>query len=198
MPKAKKKTAAKKKVVQSKKKIVKKAVKKVVKKAVKKPGKKSVAKRKKVSAIPKSYRSVTPYIIVNGGMKAIEFYKKAFGAKAVVCTEQAGGRVGHCELTIGDSKIMLSDGCSEMGVFSPMYFGGSPVGMYLYVKDVDVVVKRAVAAGAKLVRPVEDMFYGDRSGAIVDPYGHNWYIATHIEDVTLKQIRKRAAELYGN
>lgn len=156
--------------------------------------KKSVkVKAKKVAPIPKGYHTVTPYLIVNGGMRAIEFYKKAFGAKAVMCMEH-DGKVGHAELSIGDSKVMLSDGCPEMKTPNPKDLGGTPVSIHLYVKDVDAVVKRAVAAGAKLTRPVENQFYGDRSGGIEDPFGHLWYIATHIEDLTKSQMKKRAME----
>jgi PhnB protein len=177
-----------------------KAKKKPVKK-VKKVAAKKIVKRKakKVSAIPKGYHSITPYFIVNGGMRAIEFYKKAFGAKAVVCMQHDKDKVGHAELTIGDSKIMLSDGCPDNKSLTPnpKDLGGTPVSIYLYVKDVDAVVKRAVAAGAKLIRPVEDQFYGDRSGGVEDPFGHQWYIATHVEDLTKRQIEKRAAELFG-
>ena len=154
-------------------------------------------KNKKVLAIPKGYHTVTPYLIVNGGIKAIAFYKKAFGAKSVVHMEQPKGKVQHAELTIGDSKIMLGDECPEMQALSPDHYKGSPITIHLYVKDVDAVVKRAVSAGAKLIRPVEDMFYGDRSGGLEDPFGHRWYVSTHIEDLTLSQIKKRAAALFG-
>lgn len=155
-----------------------------------------IAKRKakKVSAIPKGYHSITPYLIVKGAKKAIEFYKKALGAKEVMCMEKAKGKIGHAELKIGDSKIMLCDEFHKVGACSPKAYGGSPVGIHLYTKDVDSVVKRAVAAGAKLTRAVEDMFYGDRSGAITDPYGHSWYISTHIENVSPAQMKKRLAE----
>src|SRR6185312_2750247 len=132
-------------------------------------------KKKKVMAIPKNYHSITAYLIVEDAAGALEFYKKAFAAKKVLRMEHQG-KIMHAEITIGDSKLMLSDGCSEMGARSPAHFGGSPVSMHLYVKDVDAVVKRAVAAGAKLTRPVENMFYGDRCGEVQDPYGHKWYI----------------------
>ncbi len=163
---------------------------KVKKVAVKKTVKR---KTKKVSPIPKGYHTVTPYLIVNGGMRAIEFYKKAFGAKATLCMEH-DGKLAHAELTMGDSKIMLSDGCPEMKTHTPKELGGSPVSICLYVKNVDAVVKQAVKAGAKLIRAVENQFYGDRSGGVEDPFGHQWYIATHIEDLTKAQLKKRAAE----
>lgn len=158
---------------------------------------KTKIKTKKVSPIPKGYHTVTPYLIVNGGVAAVAFYKKAFGAKAVMCMEH-DGKIAHAEITIGDSKVMLSDGCSKEITPSPKELGGSPVSIYLYVKDVDAVVKRAVAAGGKLIRAVENHFYGDRSGGVEDPFGHQWYIATHVEDVSMAQVKKRAAALYGN
>lgn len=191
MAKAKKSVKIKKKTVTLKKNQNLKLKKKVTKKPVIK------RKTKKVLAIPKGYHSIIPYLIVNNAKKAIEFYKKAFAAKAVICMEHPGGKIGHAELKIGDAKIMLADECPQMNARSPEKFGGSPVGIHLYIKDVDGVVKRAVAAGAKLVRPVENMFYGDRSGALEDPYGHMWYVSTHIENVTPALIRKRAAELFG-
>lgn len=163
------------------------------KKLIKKPQKR---KSKKVLPIPKGYHAVTPYLIVSNGMRALEFYKKAFGAKVKVCMERPGGKLGHGEVRIGDSHVMLGDPCPEMGAHSPEKFGGSPISIHLYVKDVDAVVKRAVSAGAKLIRPVEDQFYGDRTGTVEDPSGHQWYIATHIEELTMAQIRKRAAELF--
>ena len=190
---------AKKKLISKKKKKILLANKKVLKKTSKKSTKKTTAvkRKKKVLAIPKGYHSITPYLIVNGGARAIEFYKKAFGAKAVICMQHSDGKIGHAELKIGDSKVMLGDACPEMNAFDPKHFKGSPISIHLYVKDVDAVVERAVAAGAKLIRPVEDMFYGDRSGAVEDPYGHQWYVATHIEDLTLAKIKKRSEELFG-
>ncbi len=153
-------------------------------------------KKKKVLAIPKGYHSITAYLIVDGGAQALEFYKKAFGAKKGISLE-GNGKIMHAEITIGDSKIMVSDGCSDMGARDPKHFGGSPVTMHLYVKDVDAMIKRALAAGATLLRPVEDMFYGDRAGEIQDPFGHRWHIATHVEDLTTAQIKKRAAALFA-
>jgi PhnB protein len=152
-------------------------------------------KIKKVAPIPKGYHTVTPYLIITGAKRAIEFYKKAFGAKAKICMEH-NGKIGYAELTIGDSKIMLSDGCPESKMVSPKELGGSPVSIYLYVKNVDAMIKRAITAGAKLIRPVENQFYGDRSGGVEDPFGYHWYIATHVEDVTMAQLKKRAAALF--
>jgi PhnB protein len=158
----------------------------------------SKSKTKKVLAIPKGYNTVTPYLFVNRAPAAIDFYKKVFAAKEVMRMDRPDGKVAHAELKIGDAKIMLADECPEMNALSPTSVGGSPISIHLYVKDVDAVVKGAVVAGANLVKAVENMFYGDRSGAIVDPFGHTWYVSTHVEDVSNAKIRKRAADLYGN
>ncbi len=191
MAKAKKAIKTKKKPVISKKKPILKKVKKTAKKAVIK------RKTKKVLAIPKGYHSITPCLTVSNGAKAIEFYKKAFGAKIVMRMDRPDGKISHAELKIGDSKIMLADACLEMGALTPEDLGGSSTAVHLYIKDVDAVVKRAVSLGAKLLKDVEDMFYGDRCGFLVDPYGHKWFVATHVEDVTPAQTRKRAAALSG-
>ena len=199
--KAKKKTvAASRKAVKTKKKVTKKvaASRKTVK--TKKKVTKKVAtsrKKKKVLAIPKGYSSVTPYLIVSHGISAIEFYKKIFGAKEMLRMQHSGNKIGHAELKIGDSKFMLADECSESGARNPRTVGGTPVLIHLYIKDVDAVVSRAVAAGSRLVRPVENMFYGDRCGLIEDPYGHMWNVATHVEDVSPRETRKRAEKLFG-
>ena len=141
--------------------------------------------------IPEGYRSITPYLCIKGAADAIEFYRKAFGATEVMRMAQPDGRVGHAELQIGDSRVMLADEFPDMGFRGPHSFGGSPV--HLYVEDVDAVVNRSVAAGAKVVRPVQDQFYGDRSGTIADPYGHVWHVATHTEDLSMDELRRRAA-----
>ncbi|HVV68751.1 MAG TPA: VOC family protein [Gammaproteobacteria bacterium] len=163
--------------------------------------KKTVAtkvKRKKVSAIPKGYHSITPYLAIdNNAADAINFYKKVFGAKEIKKMEFSDGKIAHAELKIGDAKIMLADECLGMDFRGPQNYGGSPVRIHLYIKDVDTVAKAAVKHGAKIQKPVEDMFYGDRSCAILDPYGHKWFISTHIEDVTPAKMRKRAAELFN-
>jgi PhnB protein len=153
--------------------------------------------KRKVLAIPEGYHSVTPYLIINGAAKAIEFYKKAFGAKVSLRMEQPKGRIGHAELKIGDSKIMLADEWPELQARGPKAYGGSPISIHLFVKNVDKVVERAIANGAKLVRPIENMFYGDRSGGIEDPFGHHWYVATHIEDVSTRELKKRAAAMFA-
>ena len=150
----------------------------------------------KVKPIQEGYHAVTPYLIVNGGAKAIDFYKKAFGATELFRLAQPDGKIGHAEIKIGDSPIMLADEAPQMGAKSPQSFGGSPVGIHLYVEDVDKVFNQAIAAGAKVERPVEDKFYGDRAGGIIDPFGHRWYISTHKEDVPPEELEKRAAALH--
>ena len=151
----------------------------------------------KVPHIPKGYNSVTPYLIVKGASRAIEYYKKVFGATEVFRMDQPDGKVGHAELQIGDSRIMLADENPEMGQghASAESIGASPVSLYLYIPDVDGVVERAVAAGAKTLRPVQDQFYGDRNGFIQDPFGHLWGIATHIEDVAPQELAERAKKV---
>ena len=145
-----------------------------------------------VKAIPDGYHSITPYITVDGGAAAIEFYKKVFDAVERLRMDGPNGKVGHTELLIGDSVLMMSDEYPEMNARGPKTIGGSPVSLALYVTDVDAVVKKAVAAGATLERPVENRFYGDRTGTIKDPFGHTWHIATHVEDVSPEELQKRA------
>jgi PhnB protein len=146
-----------------------------------------------VKPIPDGYHAITPYLSIRGASDAIEFYKKAFGATEVMRMAQPDGRIGHAELQIGDSKIMLADEHPEMDFRSPRALGGTPVMLHLYVDDVDTVVSRAIASGAKALRPVQDQFYGDRSGSVADPYGHVWHVATHKEDLSPEEIGKRAA-----
>jgi PhnB protein len=146
-----------------------------------------------VKAIPEGYHTVTPYLILSGAGDAIAFYKKALGAEEVMRIGGPGGKIGHAEIKIGNSRIMLADEHSELQALSPRTVGGSPVSIHLYVENVDAAVERAVAAGAKLVRPVADQFYGDRVGGIEDPFGYRWFIATHKEDLTMDEIRRRAA-----
>jgi PhnB protein len=147
-----------------------------------------------VKSIPEGYHSITPYLAIAGAADAIAFYKKAFGATEVMRMAAPGGKVGHAEVEIGGSRIMLSDEYPDMGFLSPKTTGGSPVGLHLYVEDVDAVARQAVAAGAKEVRPVKDQFYGDRTGTIEDPFGHVWHIATHKEDLSPDELKRRAAE----
>jgi PhnB protein len=149
-----------------------------------------------VKPIPEGYHSVTPYLIVRGAAQALEFYKKAFGARELFRFPMPDGQIGHAEIRIGDSNIMLADeptnpAHQQTGHKSPKSLGGSSVGITLYVEDVDAVAKQAVAAGAKEVRPVVDQFYGDRSGTFQDPFGHIWTIGTHKEDVTPEEMQRR-------
>jgi len=147
----------------------------------------------KPKSIPNGYHNVTPYLIVNDAAAAIEFYKKAFGATELMRMPKPNGKIGHAEIRIGDSPIMLADEAPEMGARSPRTFGGSPVSIFLYVDDVDTTFARAVDGGAKVQRPLADQFYGDRTGGVEDPFGHVWYIATHVEDVSPEEMKKRAA-----
>ena len=148
-----------------------------------------------VKPIPEGYHSVTPYLIVSNAARALEFYKDAFGATELMRMDQPGGKVGHAEIQIGDSRIMLADEFPEMGAKSPDSIGGSPVGLMIYVEDVDARFRQAIAAGAKELRPVQDQFYGDRSGTLVDPFGHQWTIGTHKEDVSDEEIKRRMAAM---
>jgi len=150
-----------------------------------------------VKPIPEGYHTATPYLIINDAAAAIEFYKQAFAATEVMRYADPSGKIGHAEIKIGNSAIMLADEFPDMGFRGPKALGGSPVGILLYVEDVDASVARAVAAGAKLIRPVADQFYGDRVGGIEDPFGYRWFIATHKEDLTMDEIRRRAAAQRG-
>lgn len=148
-----------------------------------------------VKAIPDGYHSVTPYLIVNGAARAIEFYKRAFGATERARLDGPGGRIGHAEVMIGDSVIMLADEHPEMGVVGPGTERRSPVGIGLYVENADATFARAVECGAKVQRPMADQFYGDRSGTVIDPFGHVWTIATHTQDVSWDEMNRRYAEM---
>jgi PhnB protein len=141
--------------------------------------------------IPEGYSTATPYLIINGAAEAIEFYKKAFGAKELMRFPM-GDKLAHAEIKIGDSPIMLADEHPAMGYKGPNSLGGSPVSIMLYVDDVDSVFNRAVAAGASVKEAVQNKFYGDRSGTLADPFGHIWHISTHIEDVSLEEMQRRA------
>lgn len=142
--------------------------------------------------IPDGYRTATPYLIIKGAADAIEFYKKAFGATELLRMADPQGRVGHAEIKIGDSVIMLADEHPAMGYRGPRSLGGSSVSILLYLPDVDDVFARAVKAGAKAQRPVANQFYGDRSGTLEDPFGHVWTVATHVEDVAPEEMKRRA------
>jgi PhnB protein len=144
----------------------------------------------KVKPIPDGYHTATPYLIVKGAAKAIDFYKKAFGATELM--RMGEDKIHHAEIRIGTSPIMLADEFPEMGAVSPESLGGSPITIMLYVENVDAVFNQAVAAGAIVERPIADQFYGDRTGGVKDPFGHKWYIATHIEDVSMEELNKRA------
>ena len=137
---------------------------------------------------------MTPYLIIRGAAEAIEFYKKAFGAVEKMRFPFPGGRIGHAEIQIGNSHVMLADEFPEMGAKSPQTIGGTAVGLAVYVEDVDTVFNRALAAGAKEERPLKNQFYGDRSGTLIDPFGHKWTVATHIEDVSPEEMARRMPE----
>jgi PhnB protein len=147
-----------------------------------------------VKPIPDGYPRVTPYLIVDGASAAIDFYTSVLGAKERMRMAAPEGKVGHAELEIGASVIMLADEAPEMEARGPRTVGGTPVSLHVYVEDVDDVFERAVAAGAKALRPVEDKFYGDRLGAFEDPFGHEWNVASHIEDVPPDEMERRMAE----
>jgi PhnB protein len=149
----------------------------------------------KVNPVPEN--GVTPYLAVAGAASAIDFYTKVFGATETFRIDAPGGRVGHAELSIGGRLVYLADEAPDMDVHGPLSIGGSPVTLHLYVEDVDAVAQRAVDEGATLLRPVEDQFYGDRGGKLRDPFGHLWWIATRIEDVSADEMRARAARLFG-
>ena len=145
-------------------------------------------------AIPDGYRTATPYLIVKGAADAIEFYKRAFGATEILRMADPQGRVGHAEIKIGDSLVMMADEHPEMGFVSPQSLGGCPVLFMINIPDVDAMAARAVAAGGRLTRPVENQFYGNRTGEITDPFGYRWYLSTHVEDVSEEEIARRHAE----
>jgi PhnB protein len=144
-----------------------------------------------VQPIPAGYHSATPYLIVRDAARALEFYKQAFGAVEQMRFADPSGKIGHAEIKIGDSIIMLADEFPDMGFRSPQSLGGSPVGILLYVEDVDRRFNQAITAGATASRPVKDQFYGDRSGTLTDPFGHVWTLATHTEDVSLEEVHRR-------
>jgi PhnB protein len=147
-----------------------------------------------VNPIPEGYHSVTPYLIVKGAAKAIDYYKRVFGATEIMRMPGPNGTVGHAEIKVGDSVIMLAD--EQQGNFrSPEGLGGSPVSLMVYVEDVDSTFKQAISNGAKETRAVQDQFYGDRSGNLVDPFGHVWTVATHKEDVSEEEMKRRMSAM---
>jgi PhnB protein len=151
-----------------------------------------------VKPIPEGYPQVTPYLCVEGANRAIEYYSTVFGARERMRMGAPDGKVGHAELEIGDSLLMLADEFPEMGMRSPRAVGGTPVTISVYVDDVDGVFERAVQGGAKPLRQVENQFYGDRTGQFEDPFGHRWSISTHVEDVSPDEMERRAAEAMGS
>lgn len=156
--------------------------------------KKKTPARKTVQPIPPGHPAVSPYLIVDDATRALEFYKKAFGAKELMRHAGPDGRIGHAEVKINDSIIMLADEHPEVNARSPKTIGGTPVSLHVYVRDVDSVARQATNAGAKVVRPVQTQFYGDRSGTFEDPFGHQWHLSTHVEDVSPAEMRRRAAQ----
>jgi PhnB protein len=150
---------------------------------------------RKVAAIPAGYACLTPYLSIRGAAQAIDFYKQAFGAKELMRMPGPEGKLGHAELRIGDSRVMLADEHPPMDFVGPATRGGTTVHLHIYVKDADAVIAKAVKAGAKLTRPAADQFYGDRLGTVADPFGHVWHIATHVRDVSRAEMRKAAAKL---
>ena len=150
-----------------------------------------------VKPIPDGYHSVTPYLICKGAADALEFYKAAFGASEIMRIGGPGGAIMHGEMQVGNSRVMFADEFPEMNILGPPTPGGSGVGICLYVEDCDAMFAQATAAGATVQRPIQDQFYGDRSGTVVDPFGHQWTIATHIEDVSDEEIQQRAATMMG-
>ena len=147
-----------------------------------------------VKPIPDGYHSVTPYLIIKGAAAAIEFYKQAFGAIELMRMPGPDDKIGHAEIKIGNSPVMLADEHPDMGFRGPQSLGGTPVSLMIYLEDVDMVFARSIAAGATVLRPIQDQFYGDRSGTLTDPFGHVWTIATHKEDLSPEEIAQRVAE----
>ena len=170
------------------------AKKKAVAKAAKKGAAKKVAAKKKVSAVPAGYHTVTPHLVCRNASGAIDFYKKAFDAKERYRMLGPDGKIAHAEITIGNSIVMLGDESPQMGAIAPETLGGSPVNVFLYVPNVDKTYAQAVGAGAKPDMPPMDMFWGDRYGKLSDPFGHKWSMATHIEDVSPKEMARRGKE----
>ena len=153
----------------------------------------------KPKPIPDAYRRVTPCLVVQGGAKALEFYAQVFGATERMRFPGPGGTVAHAEIQIGDSVVIIEDEVPDQGSKAPPPGGvaGSPSSLFIYVEDVDAVIARAVELGATLQRPPQDQFYGDRDGYVIDPFGHGWTIATHVEDVAPEEMARRMADLYG-
>ena len=148
-----------------------------------------------VPPVPAGYHSVTPYLVVHDGEAALKFYQDAFGAQEVMRLNAPDGKIGHAEIKIGDSHVMLADEHPDMGALGPQTIGGSPVSLLIYCEDVDTTFQTALAAGGTEERPVQDQFYGDRSGVLKDPFGHRWSVATHIEELTPEELDARFAQM---
>ena len=149
----------------------------------------------KTKPVPQGYHHITPYLIIKGAAAAMDFYKDVFGATEIMRMPQPNGRIGHAEMKMGDSFIMLADEYPEMDIVSPTTLGNSTVGILLYVDDADATFNKAVSRGAKVNKAMADQFYGDRSGTVIDPFGHKWTIATHVEDVSPEEMERRMAAL---
>ena len=153
----------------------------------------------KVKPIPDGYNSVTPYLIIDNGRasQALDFYARAFNAKEIMRMPGPEGRIMHAEIRLGDSVVMLADESPKMEAFGPQHYGGSPISLHVYVPDVDATAKQAETAGAKVIRPVADQFYGDRTGMLEDPFGHVWTVGTHTEDLSPEEMKQRMAAAHG-
>lgn len=152
---------------------------------------------KSMKPIPDGYHSVTPYLIIGGGRckDALAFYARAFGAKELMRMPRPDGGVAHAEIQLGDSRIMLADEHIQMNAYGPNHFGGSPVTLHVYLPDVDATTQQAVNAGARLVRPLADQFYGDRTAGLEDPFGHTWHLSTHVRDVSMEEMKEHLHEM---
>ena len=148
---------------------------------------------KTVKPIPDGYHSVTPYLIIGGGRasEALGFYARAFNAVEVSRMPRPDGGIGHAEMQLGDSKIMLADEAPKVDAYGPNHYGGSPITLHVYVADVDAITNQAASAGAKVVRPLADQFYGDRTAGLMDPFGHTWHLSTHVRDVSMEEMRQQ-------
>ena len=162
--------------------------------AAKKPARKAAPKKKTIRPIPAGYHAITPYLAIQNAAAALDFYKRAFGAREILRMAMPDGKVAHAEMRVGDSVVMMADESAEQDFLSPAARGGSTVTIHLYVPDVDSMFSKALDAGAKVVRELQDQFYGDRTACVVDPFGHVWYLATHKEEVSKSEMKKRAAK----